>query len=146
MTLSALKSVLHNFLGTFTSRNADYNGYSFWGFVLPFLDYYEIDLLKKSKHYTENILLDEFSDLASHTFLTQLGKHRIETYEILKARLTFAVIDSSQKIEVNGHLTQGSTLKIYAEAQTGLYTIYHKTAYLTVAKHNPEIEFKSIRK
>lgn len=143
MSLRALKSVLHNFLGSFTSRYTDYNGYSFWGFVLPYLDFYEIDLLKRNKNYTENILLNEFSDLANRIFLDQLGKHRIETYEILKAKLIFTIVDSSQTIDVNGYLTNASTIKVYAEAQTGLYRIYDKTMYITVAKHNPEIEFKS---
>lgn len=146
MTLRAIKSVLHNFLGTFTSRYTEYNRYSFWGFVLPYLDSCEIDLLKKNRHYSENVLLDEFSDLACKIFLEQLRKHKIEMHELLKANLTFIILAPLFEHGINNPLPQGSTLKVLAEVQTIYYKIYCRTISITVWKHDPAIEFQSVGK
>ena len=40
-----IPGVLHNFLGTFTSRYSDFNGYWIFGFLVEKMDSVRIDLL-----------------------------------------------------------------------------------------------------
>lgn len=44
-TRRVMRSVLHNFLGTFTSRNSDHRGYWLFGPLLPGLEWLTVDLL-----------------------------------------------------------------------------------------------------
>jgi|SRR6185312_3623449 len=80
-----LKGVLAGFLGTYTSRYSDYQGFWLFGFIVGLPNPLEIDLLGVQ----ENALSPEdmAGDLARVKFREQLRKHGFELSAVRRARL-----------------------------------------------------------
>jgi hypothetical protein len=80
-----LKGVLAGFLGTYTSRYSDYQGFWLFGFIVGLPNPLEIDLLGVQ----ENALSPEdmAGDLARVKFREQLRKHGFELSAVRRTRL-----------------------------------------------------------
>ena len=103
-----MKSVLAGFLGTFTSRYSDFQGYWLHGQLLSIGLNFEFDLLGPAT--------DEFTPEAAarrhavRRFLEQLAKHRIELPFVQSACL---------KIEAAPHLVRMPQSEVWARSFSG---------------------------
>jgi hypothetical protein len=81
-----MKTVLRGFLGTFTSRHPDYDGYWIFGYVVESLDVLSIDLLADAPvpDSPQTALLS----IAGRTFAEQLAKAGLERSQVASAVLT----------------------------------------------------------
>ena len=77
-TRNVIKSVLHNFLGTYTSRYSDYEGYWLFGFIVGDLVGLDIDLL--SRHFDRGASPQDLARyLAATRFTEQVDKSRLSS-------------------------------------------------------------------
>ena len=138
---TALKGVLHGFLGTFTSRNNDLDGY--WLFAQLVVEAAEIecDLLSPCS----NSGLSGLTCARAHeTFRSQVSKARLPAAWIREARLRISK-GSASRVVVNGHSTWGVGIDVTASVTTDTGRRFENSVTLAVAPHNPAIEFRSTR-
>ena len=84
----ALKSVIRGFLGTYVSRNSDFDGSLLFGFVIDGLTVEEIDLIVPAPASPPRPPQRELSRLARHKFQDQLSKVGLPLSVVRNATLT----------------------------------------------------------
>src|SRR5688572_17083750 len=112
-TRRILKSVWHNFLGTYTSRYSDYGGYWVFGFLIPNLESVEFDLLA-NKTCERNSPIEFARNLASKAFADQVNKSRIAIGVIKEARLRIEKLPGVVAGLVNGYPSDGHLIRFFA--------------------------------
>jgi hypothetical protein len=140
-----IKSVLNNFLGTFTSRYSDFNGYWVFGFLVESIDRVSIDLLGASTWNTDTAPLAFTRRLASQRFADQITKAHFPTSWVQEARLNIAKSPVVRLGVVNGHSCSGYDVRFLAYAVTDLGKTYETALSIFVAPHNPKVERRSGR-
>ena len=140
-----IKGVLHNFLGTFTSRYSDFDGYWVFGFLVNEMDGLRVDLLAIDVEDTSATPSGFARRLAAQKFLEQIAKAGLPRTRLREARLTAATSPVSKVGVVNGCTCVGYEVKFRANAITDLGKTYESTMCLFVAPHNSEIELRSAR-
>lgn len=143
-TQRVIKSVLSNFLGTYTSRYSDFNGYWLFGFLVSDLTELQIDLLLPT-------ISDAFSPLevavrlAAAKFEQQVQKAGLTRSQVHEASLTiqksFTAVDGS----VNGHPCAGYNVTFAAAAVMVGGRRYEYQKIVFVAPHNADAEYRSAR-
>src|SRR6266446_2562168 len=83
-----LKSVLHNLIDTFTSRNADFDGYWLHGLLLIGLDELRIDLLSLQGASPGRSPIAYACRLAGQQFREQMAKGNLDVSRLAEAVLT----------------------------------------------------------
>lgn len=96
-TRRVIKSVLSNFLGTYTSRYSDFNGYWLFGFIVENLRIIQIDLLKPVCHKEINPL-NLAIEIATNKFTEQLQKNGLARSQIKNAQLTIERLTGEKKM------------------------------------------------
>ena len=139
-----LKSVLHNFLGTYTSRYSDYQGYWLFGFLVGYLEHLEIDLLASTSEESGSAV-SVATDLAAKRFADQVCKSGIDLRLICDARLCIERPPSTNPGTVNGRPSAGYSVRFRATATVDTGRIFESERVLFVAPHNPLIESRSNR-
>ena len=138
-----LPAVLRGFLGTFTSRYSDLDGYWLFGFLAGDLDTVTMDLLEVcAGAFTP---LDVTRRLAAQRFAEQVVKSGLPRDWIRAADLTMTVGLDSAAGTINGHNVTGHIVRFRARAVTDLGRSYERTASIFVAPHDPMIESRSLR-
>src|SRR5437667_11840282 len=69
-----IKGVLHNFLGTYTSRYSDFDGYWLFGFLVDGIDHAKCDLIETSGENIEATPIAAAKRLAATKFAEQIEK------------------------------------------------------------------------
>jgi hypothetical protein len=140
-----LKGVLHNFLGTYTSRYSDFDGYWLFGFLVGALGELEFDLLRPRAGDPDSPL-DFAASLAATKFADEMCKAGIEPSRVLEARLTIKRSPDVVKGPVNHtpccggyHVTFRATAVVRPNRR------YERETLLFVAPHDPQIELRSGR-
>jgi len=133
-----MKSVLHGFLGTYTSRNADYRGYWIHGQLPSGLQEWTIDLSGSAPVSEEPA--EATHRLAARRFAEQ----------VRKAGLTFGVVREAtlQITRIPGVITgwhgdfssDGQMIRFSARAVMDNGRIYQDERTVFVAPHDPEKE------
>ena len=117
-TRRIIKSVLHNFLGTYTSRYTEYRGYWLFGFVVDELGELEFDLLGDSESL--DTVVSFAATIASQRFREQLKKAGLSPTTIHDAKLMINKRSESVDGQVNGHLCEGHVLEFQARVTSDL--------------------------
>jgi len=145
MSRKAIKGVLHNFLGTYTSRYSDYDGYWLFGMVLSELEQFNINLLDTGEDAVENTPTTVAVRLAATKFREQLEKAGLSLSCVREANL--AIIKSPDLIRgyVNGHMSDGFDVSFAARARSPNCKTYECKKSLFVAPHDPKVELRSAR-
>jgi hypothetical protein len=139
-----IKSVLHNFLGTYISRYSDFDGYWVFGFLVDDLNEVEFDLLDKTAGKTDTPW--GFAKLlAAARFQDQMRKARFEEIRVKDARLRIARLPQTVSGPVNGRLCTGHHIRLFAEAIMDSGRRYQREAKIFVAPHDPRVESRSTR-
>lgn len=142
-TVNAMKSVLHNFLGAFTSRYTEYKGYWIFGFLIgEFTTELTFDLMVP--RFSETVTpLQKAASLASIKFATQVLKAKIKPDTIQEAQLSLFPLSDLVQGLVNGQEVKGRSVnfRVVAVMKSGEKIISERTIF--VAPHNPSIELQS---
>jgi hypothetical protein len=143
-TRRVIHSVLHNFLGTYTSRYSDYDGYWLFGFLVEALDCIEFDLLAADSVVSAPIV-DFARQLAIGRFADQLRKSRIEPSRIREATLAIKRLPKTIVAPVNGRPSNGHGVRFEVAAITDTGQRFEAARTVFVAPHNPQRESRSVR-
>jgi hypothetical protein len=143
-TRRVLKSALVNFLGTYSSRYSDYDGYWLFGFLVGELNGLRIDLLAQSDS-DANGPRGAALRCAKLRFEEQCRKSGLVPSQVREGWLTMALLPGSVRGTVNGRPCEGRSLRFTAEAVTDLGRSYKRELVIFVAPHNANIECRSSR-
>jgi hypothetical protein len=139
-----IPGVLHNFLGTFTSRYSDLDGYWLFGLLIESLNSVRIDLLEKASELTDTPS-GFAASLAVQRFREQLAKAGLPKEWFHEAYLEIAKLPERRANFVNGWNRSGYDVSFQARTVTDLGRAYGKTTSIFVAPHDPKIELRSTR-
>jgi hypothetical protein len=143
-TRRAIKSVLHDFLGTYTSRYSEYDGYWLFGFMVESLDRAEFDLFKADCNSLDTF--DEFArQVAVARFTDQLRKSKLERSRVREARLLIKRLPNTIIAQVNGRPSNGHGVRFEVAAVTDTGRRFEAAKTIFVAPHNPHVEIRSSR-
>jgi len=133
-----IPGVLHNFLGTFTSRYSDYNGYWLFGFLVDDLDTKRINLLGESAKSTDSKAWAFAYQLAAQRFSEQVAIAGLSMACFREAYLDISKLPESR-------LSSGYEMRFQAHAVSDLGRAYERTTSISVRPHNPKLELRSAR-
>ncbi len=142
-TRRVLKSVLHNFLGTYTSRYSEYDGYWLFGVLVGDLKNVQFDLFTEVE--SSAFLVDVARNLAVGRFTEQLCKARLDPSSVRKASIQIERLDGQVDGHVNGIECGGFKIRFHVAAETDTGRVFECKCVLFVAPHNAGIELQSLR-
>ncbi len=114
--LGILKSILHNFLGTYTSRNSDHEGSWPFGFVVRDFENLRFDLLNAQNISPSTAAMVAVVDLAVTRFAEQLETAGLPRALVKEAALTLTRFPNPKGGVVNGEVCDGFDVKFVARA------------------------------
>jgi hypothetical protein len=138
------RGVLGNFLGTYTSRYSDYDGYWLFGFLVGDLAELHVDLLAAKVGDTVTPVGMALRS-AANKFDDQLRKAGLVRSQVREACLTIRRLPGSAEASVNGHLCAGYNVSFSAGAVMDGGKRYDREQIMFVAPHNAKVEFRSAR-
>ncbi len=142
-----IKGVLHNFLGTYTSRYADFDGFWLWGLLVKDLTELQIDLLQPTDPVAATAPTFAIS-LAASKFSEQIEKAGFDFLLIRKASLVITKSTSPRNDLPNGQSGPARTgydirFAITVEFNDG--KAFKNEISIFVAPHDPKVEARSAR-
>lgn len=138
-------SLLDNFLGTFTSRYSQFDGYWLFGFLVNECGEIAVDLLSESPADAGNSPLERTAQIARVKFAEQLEKLQIHPHYLSAATLTIRLPGENVSGEVNGQNCLGFEVTFSAQAVSDRGASYRSERKLFVAPHHPSNERRSAR-
>lgn len=143
-TRRVLKSVVHNFLGTYLSRETDFDGYWLFGLLVSGLVSLETDLADRTPRSAVDPL-DAAIVLAATKFADQVSKAGLDPWRIAKARLRITRAPGMVEGSVRGRRRDGYDVRfeVCAVADTGLRCELARSAF--VAPHDPRVELRRVQ-
>ena len=142
-TRRVLNGVLCGFLGTYTSRYSDYDGYWLLGFLVGNLEKAEFDLLTSEAGIFRNPI-SAARNLAASKFADQLRKAALELHNLNEARLTIERLPDDRSVP-GQHFRCGYNLLFRATATADTGRQYEQEKIVFVAPHDPRLESRSTR-
>ncbi len=133
-THRVMKSVLHNFLGTYTSRNSDYHGYWLFGQLPSDLREWFLNLLGPPPK--RNAPADAAHRLAIRRFAEQLNKSGLTLDEVSKAELQWARSSEVVKWWRGDYMAEGRMVRLSARAEMNNGNVYEDECEFFVAPHD----------
>ena len=136
-----MRSVLHNFLDTYTSRNSDYRGYWLHGQLLADLGQFEFNLLELSSHSLDSDGPRAAARLlASLRFTEQFQKAGLTQDMFQEARLQITRIDEVVKGWQGDFIADGHMVRFTARSVMDNGSVYQDERIVFVAPHDPAKE------
>jgi hypothetical protein len=141
-----IKSVLHNFLETYMSRNSDLDGYWLFGYLVEDIQKVRFNLLDVNPDI-DNSPTAVAKRLAVKKFSEQIEKAKLSQAIIQGAFLdiTKTSVTDGEYVTYNGHFFIPHKLMFVVNAQADNGKMYEWTASLIVDQHNPTLELRSSR-
>jgi hypothetical protein len=137
-----LRGVLCNFLGTYTSRYSDYDGYWLFGFLTDELGAANFDLLDEGVRGSDD-LLREAHLLAADAFQDQLRKSGLDRMQVAAARLRVDQLTPARHF-VNGVARDGRNYRFVANATADTGHRFECWRIVFVSPHDPRLERRSV--
>jgi hypothetical protein len=138
----SIRSVLHNFLGGFTSRYSDFDGYWIFGMLVVDLDHTAIDLLGDPRDVVGGEPLQAAIRRARILFREQLARGQLDASVVREARLEMKRSSEPTPGMINGHVATRYEITFTARAVSDLDAVYERTRSVFVAPHDPSIEYR----
>ena len=132
-----LKSVLHNFLGTFVSRYSDHGGYWLLGQIPADLDRWVVDLLEDPPEGESP--LEVARRIAWQRFREQLVKAGLDMAVVREASLSWQRHETALGWQ-GEHEAQGHRVELQARAVTDTGVLIERRQSSFVAVHDPARE------
>jgi hypothetical protein len=139
-----IRGLLANFLGTYTSRYSDYDGYWLFGYLVADLDVLRIDLLAEAGS-KEAAPLPIAIHSAAIKFADQMTKARVDRSQIQEAWL---VIQRSTELRtglINWQPRSGYDVRFCASVVMKDGRSVEREVVLFVAPHDVTVELRSGR-
>lgn len=140
---AVLNGVLAGFLGTYTSRYSDFDGYWLFGFLVESANRVTFDLLAPDKE-TGAGPLTIARQLATQRFVDQLGKSRLNPSLVREARLMIERLADDGSVP-GQHFRNGFNLRFHVSATADTGRQFEREATVFVAPHDPHLESRSTR-
>lgn len=140
-----IPGVLHNFLGTFTSRYSDFDGYWVFGFLVASMETVRIDLLGEIAQSADSTPSGFARRLAAQMFVEQIAKAGLPREWFRVAYLDISRSSQNKIGVINGRSSSGYDFRFQAHVVTDLGRAYDSTTSIFVAPHDPKIELRSTR-
>ncbi|MEN6451150.1 MAG: hypothetical protein ABFC96_11720 [Thermoguttaceae bacterium] len=140
-----IKSILYNFLGTYTSRYSDYDGYWLFGMFVGSMNDLRIYLLAPGEITNDGPAMVFAAQLASRRFHEQMEKARLPMSCIKDASLCITKASNPVDGIVNGQPRSGHLVKFAARAVSDHGAVYEQEMSVFVAPHDSNIERRSAR-
>jgi hypothetical protein len=140
-----ISSVLHDFLGTYTSRYSDLDGYWLFGMLVDQPDALGIDLLHAEGRSVGATPVAFATRLAAEKFTEQIEKAGLSISRLRDARLSIVKSPVVTLGLVNGHVRPGHDVRFAAKAISQLGKTYERATSVFVAPHDPRVEQRSTR-
>jgi hypothetical protein len=140
-TRRVIKSVLRSFLGTYTSRYTDYEGYWLFGFLVEDIGELEFDLLSQGGNLDTPLATAE--QLAIVKFADQVRKAGLKPEWVTEARLGITKRPDAIRGSVNGRVCDGYEVYFRVSSKMDDDRHYACEQVSFVAPHNPQVEKKS---
>ena len=144
MTRRVIRGVLGNFLGTYTSRYTDYDGYWLFGFLVADLGELRIDLLAPPASNSK-VPLDVAVQSAVDKFADQMQKAGLVRSQIREAWLTIRKLPVRSVGLNNSVARAGNNVSFWVGTVTDNGRCYEREQIVVVAPHNAEVERRSAR-
>jgi hypothetical protein len=141
----AINGVLHNFLGTYTSRYSDYDGYWLFGMLVGDAGDLKIDLSSRSMGKTDSAPLAAAVQLAAQKFREQMEKTGLSISCVREAQLDITKLPDSGRGAVNGRVCVGHNVRFVARVVSDYGKKYEHAMSVFVAPHDPAVERRSTR-
>ncbi len=145
MSRHSIKGALHNFLGTYTSRYSDYEGYWLFGMLVSTLEQLDLELLQSPDGCGRGTPIDAARQRAKVAFRDQICKAGLSLSCVREAALTISKSSGIVTGNVNGHICPGNEVTFLVRAMSDHGREYMSQRTLFVAVHDPWVEFKSVR-
>ena len=145
MHRKAIKGVLYNFLGTYTSRYSDYKGYWLFGMLVSKEKFLNIDLLNSNSDWSVSTPLAIAHQLAVQKFREQLEKTDLSISCVQEAHLDITRLPNLRNGTVNGHICVGYNMLFQVKVTSDFDRKYKGEMSIFVAPHDPRIELRSTR-
>jgi hypothetical protein len=126
----ALEGVIRGFLGTYVSRNSDFDGSLLFGFVIDGLTVEEIDLIVPASASYASSPYCELSRLARHKFQDQLSKFGLPLSVVRNATLTIRKGEPSTD--------WGADVFFNVRVETDLGRVYEGGVHEFIFPNNPK--------
>ena len=136
----SIRSVLHNFLGTYTSRYSDFDGYWLFGFLVDDVRQVKIDLMSTGGEDDDTMPMATARRLAVTKFAEQIAKVGLAVSRFRDAYLDITKSVDSRRGIVNSRVCSGYELRFMAKAVTDLGKTYASEMSLFVAPHDANAE------
>ena len=136
-TQRVIKSVLHNLLGTLTSRYSHWHGYWLFGFVVSDLEPFDHDLLMHIEGAPDATPMAHLRSLATKRFQEQLAKAGLDPIHIRQASLSVERLPGTVQISVPNFAAVGYRMRFVVRAITDVGKAYECEDTISVAPHNP---------
>jgi len=136
---------LHNFLGPYTSRYSDYDGYWLFGKFVSDLDHMSIDLLLLQQSSQSEGPIKVARRLAATKFHEQTRKAGLSMSCVAEATLTITKESDITVGKINGHTCSGHRVTFFARAVSDQGKEYSCSRRVFIAVHNPRAERRSAR-
>lgn len=134
-----ISALVHNFLGTFASRNSDFEGYWLFGFLVRDSAGITIDLL--GSHPTDDLSPRGFArKLAIQRFQEQAAKAGIRLDCLRQAHLRISKVTDRVYGLVGGRRAAGFRVLIEVQVMHDSKNALARSVSIFVAPHNPRIE------
>lgn len=140
-----IKGVLFNFLGTYTSRYSDYDGYWLFGFLVKNIQNTRFDLMHLTEDTSDKSPIAFAKRQAAILFREQIKKADLSMTFLREAYLEIIKLPEECQGLINGHVCFGFKLKFISKATTDFGKAYEREVSIFVAPHNPKLEFQSTR-
>lgn len=145
MKSNLLNGVLDNFLGTYTSRYSDYEGYWLFAIMSDNLDGLEVDLLGHRNAEDGNPHITAAHTIAVQKFREQMEKSGLREDNVREALLIVSKMPKPSTGMVNGRVCSGWMFRFVASATGATQARYKKERTIFVAPHDPTVETRSAR-
>lgn len=137
--------VAYNFLGTFTSRYSNYDGYWLFGFLVPNFAVVRVNLLQANVEQ-DDAICSFMKQRAVVRFADQCQKGRLALSTISTAILKLHQLPERVPGEINGHPCSGFHVRFDVEVFGVDGRRGHSSCELFVAPHNPAVERQSTQR
>ncbi len=137
-------AVLHDYLGSFTSRNTQHDGYWLMGFLAADPRRLEWDLLVPLSPQQSASPVIHAHELAVSIFAAQLSKAG-GAADVCSAFLAIHLLPDAVVMDVNGHERWGCWLRYAVTVIDWSGSRYLRSITVAVAPHDPSIERRSLR-
>jgi hypothetical protein len=139
-----LKGVVHNFLGTYTSRYSDHEGWWVFGLAEAQLASTCIDLLGEDSAASQEALAAA-AQIARARFAEQLAKAKIPSSFVREAQLSITRSPEMSRGQVNGRWCDGHIFTFAVRVVSDRGKTFEDKASIFIAPHDATTERRSTR-